>query len=722
MDISTTQLEKFFYSQYFFNGMRRALGIMLPIIVLGGVYGYFTAGLVATFGSLCVALIDQPGPWQHRGKEMLGGALLSTLTVMITGLATSSPVLIWLIVIGLTFFFSMFSAYGKKGGLIGFACLLLMTVTMHAPLSTEEVWIQSLFSLGGGLFYTVFSYGLSRLLDLREQEQALSVALFSTADYVACRARIYDTDNDLEQCYRNLIFKQADMIDKQQATRDMVLRGMRDDSRGILDPRRVMIWNLFIDMLGILDTLVATHTDYALLRQKLDGADAMMFMRDALYKMSLDLERIALAISRERTVKSINSTKAELRALEYEIEQYRAQGFDKREPDTFLLLVQILRRLRNTSRIIERMAEHTKASPIAQPLASSNLDNALSDFLSRQQFRLGMITSNLRLDSPTCRYSLRVTVAVAIAMTLGTTVPGLSEHGYWIVLTILVIMKPGFALTRQRNAWRLTGTLIGCVIALMTLHATQNQTVLLAALGISTVIGASLLLLNFLVASVFNTVAVLIAFDFIEPMSTTVIWERAIDTLIGSAISFGCSFLLPSWESKFMTSLAKAAVSANRQFLNAQLKVVEALSSQAHQIDHPAVQQAELAFRLARKNVHIAFSNFAQAFYRMMLEPQSRQAHVAEYNNLLIQNHMMASQIAGLMPLLQNMQQVPAMVTGQLDAILSLLGSETNHTALPTLEADLLNGAASELLYPLKQLQRSALLVQKELASVNEIS
>ena len=721
MDISTTQLEKFVYSQYFFNGMRRGFGIMLPIIVLGGVYGYFTAGLVATFGSLCVALIDQPGPWQHRGKEMLGGALLSTLTVAVTGLASSHPVLIWLTVIGLTFFFSMFTVYGKKGSLIGFACLLLMTVTMHAPLTTEEVWIQSLFSLGGGLFYTLFSYALSRMLDLREQEQALSVALFATADYVACRGRMYDTDNDLDACYRNLIFKQADMIDKHQAARDMVLRGMRD-RHSIQDPRRVMIWNLFIDMLGILDTLVATHTDYALLRQKLDGADAMVFMRDALYKMSLDLDRIALAISKERTVKSVNSTKAELRALEFEIEQYRAQGFETKEPDTFLLCVQILRRLRNTAHILERMAVHTQASPIAQPLAASNLDSSLSDFLSRQQFRLGMITSNLRLDSPTFRYSLRVTVAVAIAMTLGATLPGLAEHGYWIVLTILVIMKPGFALTRQRNAWRLTGTLIGCLIALMILHATQNQTILLVALGVSTIIGASLMLLNFLVASVFNTVAVLIAFDFIEPMSTTVVWERAVDTLIGSAISFGCSFLLPSWESKFMTSLAKAAVSANRQFLKAELLMIDALSSQAHQIDHPSVQRADLAFRLARKNVHIAFSNFAQAFYRMMLEPQSRQAHVAEYNNLLIQNHMMSSQISGLMPLLQNMQQVPPIVTSQLHAILALLGSETSLAEPPTLQADAISGAASELLYPIKQLQRAATLVQKELASVNEIT
>ena len=49
-------------------------------------------GLVATFGAQCLAIIDQPGgPQRHRTNEMLGGALLGTLTVIITGLASTHP-------------------------------------------------------------------------------------------------------------------------------------------------------------------------------------------------------------------------------------------------------------------------------------------------------------------------------------------------------------------------------------------------------------------------------------------------------------------------------------------------------------------------------------------------------------------------------------------------------------------------------------------------------
>src|SRR3546814_1050029 len=64
---------------------------------------------------------------------------------------------------------------------------------------------------------------------------------------------------------------------------------------------RVMLWNMFVDMLQLLDTLVATHTDYAALRRALAGHDCLMFMRDALTKMSLELNRIALE-DRKRVV------------------------------------------------------------------------------------------------------------------------------------------------------------------------------------------------------------------------------------------------------------------------------------------------------------------------------------------------------------------------------------------------------------------------------------
>lgn len=720
MDIRINHIQRFIYSHHFYSGIRRAAGTLLPIMVLGGLFGWYSAGLVATFGALCVAFIDQPGPHEHRGREMLGGAMLGAVTVTITGLASSHPLLIWFAVIGQCFFFSMLSVYGKKGGQIGFACLLLMTVTMHSPLTTDEVWLHSLTSVGGGLFYTLFSYLVSRVMIMREKEQALSVALFSTADYIARRADMYNLDGDLDTSYRALIACQSDMTEKHQAARDMVLRGLSTEASK-RDPRRIMLWNLFIEMIGILDTLVATRTDYVLLRKALGDSDALLFMRDALGKMSQDIERIALAVSRNRRVRRRSSVKAELRALEYEVQLMQVNGFSTSDPDVYRLCVEIVRRLRLSARMVDRMAEFTRGAKDTQPIHAVDMNNSLSQFLSRDQFRLGMLTSNLRLDSPFCRYALRVTLAVGIAMTLSTLIPVLARQGYWILLTVLIIMKPGFALTRQRNGWRLFGTMIGCAAAFGILYGTQDPGWLLALMIMITIIGASMIQINYMAASAFNTTAVLLAFHFIDPGSSTVIADRALDTIVGSIVCFACSYFLPWWESQFMPSLAKAAVVANRTYLQSGLLYLEARDAASRDLQHPTTQQADLNWRLARKNVHVAFSNFAGAFYRMMLEPESRQRHVAEFNNLLIQSHMLASQIAAVMNTLIAMPEAPQDVTEHLAALMPALGdtSSTGPTdVLEPLPQAVIENKYPDLTYPMKQLQRSVHHVQQELIAV----
>ena len=42
---------------------------------------------------------------------------------------------------------------------------------------------------------------------------------------------------------------------------------------------------------------------------------------------------------------------------------------------------------------------------------------------------------------------------------------GDDRHGNWVLLTIAVVMRAGYGLTRQRRDDRVIGTLIGCVLA-----------------------------------------------------------------------------------------------------------------------------------------------------------------------------------------------------------------------------------------------------------------
>ena len=137
--------------------------------------------------------------------------------------------------------------------------------------------------------------------------------------------------------------------------------------------------------------------------------------------------------------------------------------------------------------------------------------------------------------------------------------PAFSAHNYWIMLTIVIIMKPGFALTRQRNGWRLTGTVIGCV-ALLLFNLTDSPEILFAVLLAACIMGNSLVQLNYMASAIFNTLFVVLVFHFVSPgtVSMSVIGERAIDTLIGCALALVCSYILPWWEARYLKPLAAA--------------------------------------------------------------------------------------------------------------------------------------------------------------------
>lgn len=652
MATRTAAVRQFLLGHYFHTGLRQAFGSLLPPVVLIGLFQQPVIGVAAAFGALCVAIVDQPGPQRHRLPAMLGSALLGTLTALLTGIATSWPWLLLLVVIGQTFLFGLFSAFGRRGGMMGFACLLLMTLTMHRDVAPDVAAWHALATLGGGLWYVAFSSVVNQLQQAQQEQQSLAVALFATANYVGAKADFYDPKRPLDDSYQQLVPHQAALAEKQQGARDMILAFL-PHAVARRDSRRIRLGNLFIDMIDLQETMLATYTDYAELRRTLADNDFLLFGRDALRKLAADLDRIGMALVESRRPERTTGIKAEVRAMEYETVLLRRRGFDVAEPEAWVVVIQVLRRLRTAARLLARMQEHTQtATPITAALMRSA--NSLGRFFSREDISWRRLRSHLSMNSPHLRYAIRLTVAVAAGLSLGWIFSQLAqqfdstlgEHSYWIVLTILVIMKPGFVLSGQRNRWRLAGTLIGCSLVLVLMQFTQEPWILLTAMFAAAVMSNSLLQLNYLASSVFNTMLVLIGFHFLAPGSLMLIGERAIDAVIGSILVWLCSWILPSWERNAIGALASQAVLANRRFLAISRKPPP---------DHPALVpevRNDVAWRLARRDVYTAFGNFADAFYRMMREPASRRLEVPPLNDLLVQNHMLAAQTSTLSTLL----------------------------------------------------------------------
>ncbi|OVZ59115.1 hypothetical protein CDO44_13170 [Pigmentiphaga sp. NML080357] len=692
MDYSTKSIKKFIYSQYFYMGIRQAVGVLMPALLLLGLFHQAVLGLAATFGAICVAIVDQPGPYRHRRNEMLGCALLGTMAAGVTALATPYPLALWAAVIAQCFCFSLLTVFGRKGGLMGFGCLLVMTLTMHDTMDARGAALHAAATLGGGLWYTAFSLVVNRLMWYRQEQQAIAVCIFASAEYLEVKARFYDPDVDIEESYRHLIAKQAAVAEQQEAARDVVLRELPRRSNRRRDQYRAMLFNLFIDIVDLHETMVAVHTDYLLLRRVFKDSDLLVFFRDLLHKLSQDTEAVGFAVTQGIHSKSKITVKAEVRAIEYEIELLKRNGFPEAEPEAYAALISTFRRARNAAHIVDRLHRHTDVAHTDEP-ASLQVDASLQRFLSRQDFKLGRLTSNLRMGSPYLRHALRVAVAAALGMTISSEwlMPHHAIHGYWVVLTILVIMKPGFGLSKQRNLQRLAGTLIGCALVLALLYFVHNKFVLLVAMFVAVVMANSLVLLYYAGSSAFNTAFVLLSFHFLAPGSLMVVGERAIDTLVGSAIALACSYVFPYWEYRLLKPFLRRAIQANRQYLAASRKL---LGSSLGNLD---MHQDDVEYRLARKNVHIAFGNFANSFYRMMLEPKSKQRSAAELNNLVIQLHDLAAQVGASAPLIAAMPGLPPALDSILDAVDHLLRNAESGKPAPADDAERLKELVKDL-------------------------
>ncbi|WJF91249.1 FUSC family membrane protein [Paraburkholderia bonniea] len=766
----SVEIKKFLYSQYFYGGLRIAVGVSLPAVLCLIVFHNRELGFTIATGALGACVVDMPGPLKYKHNEMLACSVIGFLAALATGLATVNPVALWATVVPLTFVLSLIVVYGNRWPQISFATLFMMIMTLEEHFTPMQALVNAAWILAGGLWYTYWSTLVSRWQMQRIEQQALAESVFACADYLLARADFYDIDNDLDECYRNLVARQIAAVERQDAARDIVLRNLPQLKSGKLNPRRTMLFNLFINTVDLHELFVGAHTDYPLARNTFGGSDLMIFYRDLIRKAAADLEDIGLAVLQSRAPRMRTNVKAELRAIEFELEQMRRQDLPAKNPEAYAAVSATFRRIWSSTRLIDKMRA-SLSNEANTTETELRIDQALSRFVSSRRVPFLQIFSNLTMASPSFRHALRVTIAVATGFWLGRLLP--LTNAYWIVMTTVIILKPGYSLTKQRNSQRIIGTLIGCAASITLMMFVKEPHLLIVAMFASMVMSYSLLLFNYTASVVFTSSYVLLMFHLLAPGSMRIIGERAIDTVVGCAIAIAASHLFPYWEYRLMGKLVNDMIAATRQYLEASwwwggkpsaaLVPAAAPGSQSSgktsvaaasanvavtatvataaaattavtatsttpatsttaspgtstntpvaSLPAPAMHVLESAppanatpslatpttpaskppgaisaaaavvsaldrdfrYRLARKNVHIAFANLGQAFQRMMLEPKAAQKFVPELNDLLVRSHELASQITAAAPLLRNSAPNPGAVYQPLQHALTLI-------------------------------------------------
>lgn len=231
---------------------------------------------------------------------------------------------------------------------------------------------------------------------------------------------------------------------------------------------------------------------------------------------------------------------------------------------------------------------------------------------SRRPWRLRLggawatLRANLDRHSVAFRHAVRLSLCVAVGDALAR---GLHlERGYWIPMTVAIVLKPDFAATMSRGGLRIAGELAGLLLATGLFHLLPDTKIAELAL-----VGAFMFLLrslgpaNFGVFSLAVSALVVLLFTLRGVIPGHVIIDRGRSMLLGGTLALMAYIVWPTWERYHVREPLAQFLRALRDYFGAvvaRAKDPEAVSRSA--LDGPRAQA-----RLARSNLEASIQRWA---------------------------------------------------------------------------------------------------------------
>ncbi|MGH2940841.1 MAG: FUSC family protein, partial [Solirubrobacterales bacterium] len=148
------------------------------------------------------------------------------------------------------------------------------------------------------------------------------------------------------------------------------------------------------------------------------------------------------------------------------------------------------------------------------------------------------LRANFNLESPIARHSIRYGVALAVGVA-AYRVAGMREHGYWIPLTILFVLRAERDETDRRLVLRAVGTLAGLALATGLAYAFDGAEVPIAiVLSITAALSFGLITVQYALFTAAITTYVVLLTDTLGEDRFEAAGQRLIGTVAGIVIAY----------------------------------------------------------------------------------------------------------------------------------------------------------------------------------------
>ncbi|RCJ33824.1 hypothetical protein A6769_24130 [Nostoc punctiforme NIES-2108] len=591
------------------NGLRAAFALGVPMLI-GQLINQRESGLLVGLMAHFVNLANVGGPYQIKAKAMAQATLGITVSVFVGTLVAQVPVLavvltlLWGIASGFA------SLYGNAGANVGLVVGISFITTIAQPGNLEVALVRSLLCLTAGGWAMLLSLVMWPFRPYDPIRLALADCFSAIANYIqAFVGKVATTENILE-------------IRKALETARTALGTLRigQSSRSWINEPFLLLIQDGDRLLGLvvaLTELLETHfqqQQYYTVQQLVD---------DALEQISVILQAIAKVISRKPASIDLGNLKRISEALkEQESLQRKAIAGSETDYTTLVAFTNLVLTLKKLIEQLQYTAQTAKSLADRSKMSQRDIDRLLL-FEEEQRSPLSLLKENLTLDSAIFRHALRIGVSLTVGVILYsvTNLP----MGYWVTLTIILVLKPNLGATFKRFFQRVGGTILGAVLAAILLATITSKPVLDIIILLTVFFGVSLIGFNYGYSVIFFSIFVLLIIDIGHPISWQLAGFRVLNTLIGAGLAFASHyFLWPNWErDRLPSQLATALRESHKYFWD-----VMAVYQGTKEPDSSIISQ--------RRQTGLAIGNAQASFQGLLREPKMHQELVEPVMTLLL--------------------------------------------------------------------------------------
>jgi uncharacterized membrane protein YccC len=215
--------------------------------------------------------------------------------------------------------------------------------------------------------------------------------------------------------------------------------------------------------------------------------------------------------------------------------------------------------------------------------------------------------NNLTLRSVSFRHAIRLGTVAALSFVLGEFLH--VRRSYWVVVTVLVVLKPNFGGTIERVIQRIGGTIMGGLIALLVALWIREREGLFVCVALLAFVSFSVRQFGYGIFTLALTPLFLVLLDLANPGDWTVNLIRIQDTLIGGLLAFGGSLLFPIWERELLPMQLSRTISTLREYFDRVMMLYLGQAAAPREVSR------------ARSTASLEVANAAAASQRLLSEP-----------------------------------------------------------------------------------------------------